>query len=277
MIAPNVRRRAFTLIELLVVIAIIAVLIGLLLPAVQKVREAAARSSSQNNLKQIGTACHNYASALSDNLPNGYQGVPAGFSGAGTPAGVHYFLLPYMEQNALYQLGNGAAGTVVKPYVSPADPSSSGSLVNGYAMTSYAWNQVFLDGNGNLNRVLDGTSNTVMFTERYMNCNGTLNPWFGLAVDGSGTWYTGTIPGAVNWATAGTGANFLASNLGVRPTACVNSAPSGPHIGGILTLMGDGSVRSVTGSAATSMSGSGVSNWSAALTPVGGEVLGSNW
>jgi prepilin-type N-terminal cleavage/methylation domain-containing protein len=132
--------RAFTLIELLVVIAIIAILIGLLLPAVQKVREAAARMSSQNNLKQLGLALHSYESA------NGrVPGMLAAGAANATSFGysVHAQLLPYIEQENLgrtfdttqplfvgtfptpsFQLNPTvapAAGTVVKTFLCPAD------------------------------------------------------------------------------------------------------------------------------------------------------------
>lgn len=106
-IAPP--RRGFTLIELLVVIAIIAILIGLLLPAVQKVREAASRMQCANNLKQIAVAAHDYESVYK-HFPPGYFGPPPGRRPGSSGffnyphMGVLAPLLPYMEQNNIYKI-----------------------------------------------------------------------------------------------------------------------------------------------------------------------------
>jgi prepilin-type N-terminal cleavage/methylation domain-containing protein/prepilin-type processing-associated H-X9-DG protein len=195
-------RRAFTLIELLVVIAIIAVLIGLLLPAVQKVRDAAARMSCSNNLKQVGLGLQSYHDAQKQFPPGYNSGYDANGNDTGPGWGWAAYLLPYVEQDNLYRQINlalpieNAANAiarvqVIKTYLCPADAvpasvsvgprSASGQLAATtctVAPANYIGNFGFsepgVDGEGlffrgsavRITDITDGTSSTLAAGER---------------------------------------------------------------------------------------------------------------
>ena len=284
-------RHGFTLIELLVVIAIIAVLIGLLVPAVQKVREAANRMSCTNNLKQLAIGCHSFNDAIGQ-LPPAY----ASFAGKANGT-VPYFLLPYIEQDALYNAAtdpyatcnpalpgpqdNAQRARPVKTFICPSDATATQTR-NDWAYSCYAFNyRLFGDTDigtalaaAGINRwnsavkistIQDGTSNTVMFCEKNAKCGAEDSLW----AHGSWTRRYMSMYASDNFGPAT--AQLAASLPMFQPklSACDPLRPSTPH--NTMTIgLADGSVRSVSSSVSQL-------TWYQATTSNGGEQLGSDF
>jgi prepilin-type processing-associated H-X9-DG protein/prepilin-type N-terminal cleavage/methylation domain-containing protein len=295
MMRTGPRRTAFTLIELLVVIAIVAVLIGLLLPAVQKVREAAARTKCFNNLKQIGLALHNYHD-VNKHFPAGYvTGVSAAGADTGPGWGWATYILPNMEQQGLYsaiQLNQpieAAANanqrvTPVPMYLCPSDTTlptwtarnystsgAPGPAICDVASANYAGvfgdSEPGVDGEGvffrnsdiGIKDITDGTSTTLLVGERSVKMGPT-------------TW-TGSVTGATDYEPLNGPQVEDGSGMVLGQARRPPGAPNGEvnefssrHTGGANFLFADGHAAFIT-------SGIDPTIYQALATRAGGEPI----
>lgn len=292
-------RRAFTLIELLVVIAIIAILVGLLVPAVQKVREAANRLSCNNNLKQIGLAMHGHHDQRGA-LPAGYtdlQTIVSNPTDRGPGFGWATALLPQLEQEPLYRQFNfalpvsnaanaNARSTVLKMFQCPSDNHNQAFTTTGVAVTMGPSNYVGMyggaeisddpgRGDGVLYRnsrtrmadILDGVSNTVIIGERSSNLLKCV--WAG--IDPAMTAVHPADPTEVEPSQP-----LILGHTGIFDPFDPPHTPNSPHAhvddfwsrhpGGANFLLGDGSVRQINNTISPKA-------WVALGTRAGGEVV----
>jgi hypothetical protein len=296
------------LIELLVVIAIIAVLIGLLVPAVQRVRETANRIRCSDNEKQLTLGVHNFHTALGKLPPAWWWNpnapgmccptwVSASANVAGVAGSLHYFLLPYIEQDNLFNQGKGGSQTntawqqVVNTFICPSD-FTSGTWANGngpntnnrngprpsFGSCNYAGNVwVFnpLSPQSITRAIPDGTSNTVMWCEMYQNCHDQgdgpawawIEPWQGPP---------STDVAMFGCATAGIGScrdynqGGTAFQLAPTKAGCIYTTIQTPHPQAMPVGMADGSVRNVTATVSTH-------TWELACYPRDGQPLPADW
>jgi prepilin-type N-terminal cleavage/methylation domain-containing protein len=272
MVPRKQKRLAFTLIELLVVIAIIAILIGLLIPAVQKVREAAAMTTTRNNLAQVGTAVHNHASTYNTKLP--MQGLRVTVGTETYTRSIFFQLLPFVEQDNVYNQGAAGYATVVPAYLSPLD----GVTAVGTPVTNYAGNSLLFGsvatltptlqpvavtaisvnagavttttttpvsaatsttGQGTLTKSFNpmGTSNVIMFATRWGTCASVTR------------WSEGTGAAAnvtTNYTLFTGGVAFTGPAYQPVGSTCAFAYSQAFTSGGAVVCMGDRSVRMVT-------------------------------
>jgi prepilin-type N-terminal cleavage/methylation domain-containing protein len=259
-------QRGFTLIEVLVVIAIIALLIGLLLPAIQHVRESANRAVCTNHLKQVGVAVHNYVSNVGFVPAEG--GAPSANGGPGDSASIFFNLLPYLEQTSLYNSVDGPGqNAVVNQFLCPSDQTNAGGLTesSGATLGSYAYSlyeptvpasgvfppfttpstQLTIDA-----AMTDGTSTTIIVGEHVQFCGGGAgggggpggeNPW--------GTTQNKRFPGSTSLTPRAIVAGVNAGLCIVPPAPAPGvSVFSAGHSASLHFLMGDGSARSCSAS-----------------------------
>jgi type II secretory pathway pseudopilin PulG len=290
------KRSAFTLFQLLVVLAILLILLALLLPAVRKARAAAARAQSQNNLKQLVLALHNYHDTYNQ-FPSGVDDNH--FSAASK-------LLPFIEQNNVYNKINfkktidddanaGVRQFRIKTFLSPQDPAPL-SIKKGWGGTNYLFNDLvfYLNSKEKIAGITDGTSNTVVIGETLRGDGNTkavdvhrqyvllpkedlkkVGPDSGvkyfkddknISGDRCASWMDGRfLQGTFNAKLKINDERPDVSCAGVGGVSALRGTESFAMVG-----LCDGSVRIVNQSISHK-------TWKAAITPNGGEVLGADW
>ncbi len=283
----NPRRKGFTLIELLVVIAIIAILIGLLLPAVQQAREAARRSQCKNNLKQIALALHNYESTYGM-FPFGVLGTSGTSSNTNQLTTWQTLILPFADQAPLYNQYNfnvafdnalNATNVIALiPVYKCASQTKEGVIDSKFGFSHYGGNAGTTPGANNgiffsissirFRDITDGTSNTIFTGEIASeirgwargSCSGCTN------CPGAGG-SQGFARSVLRWTAAST-TNCAAAGFN-RPSACCETAFqfSSPHIGGSHFSLADGSTKFVNENIDSSL-------FQALISRAGGEPVG---
>jgi prepilin-type N-terminal cleavage/methylation domain-containing protein len=283
-------RKGMTLVELLLVIAIIGTLIALLLPAVIRIRQESLLQSSLNNLRQITFATLNYSETNNNRLPY----LVGRFSDPTDT--VFVAMLPYLEQEPLYDFFHGKVydvnnpvNMIVSSFLNPLDPTAVDVDMNhfraGLAISSYACNAYVFTGKSSLASILDGTSNTILFSEHYQKCGPVV---FNYLAAGTGSRLSKDFPGTrASFADGGPlvedGANcgdyfpitqgnisVAADNVTfqVRPAIgdCDPRLPNATSARGLQVGMADGGVRILSAGLAPLVF------WGA-VTPASGEVI----